>query len=119
MKMNIVNRIAECEREYETINNFKGLLTFQWLLSYKNPSWSKKEITRWVKEMEETRVAFWGNPTPIRKEEQRNPTPIRSTQLATVARCLGNQIIGVGARVRSILLRYAMTVMMRQVRMER
>jgi hypothetical protein len=77
MKMNIISRIVECEREYETLNeNFKGLLTFQWLLSYKNPSWSKEEITCWVNEMEENRAATtrwretWSNPTPIRNRQR-------------------------------------------------
>jgi hypothetical protein len=70
MKMNIISRIVECEREYETLNeNFKGLLTFQWFLSYKNPSWNKEEITCWVNEMEENRATFWRNPMPIRREE--------------------------------------------------
>jgi hypothetical protein len=64
------------EREYETINNFKGLITFQWFLSYKNPSWNKKKIAHWLKERKEIRAAIWGNPTLIR-----NPTPIRSMQL--------------------------------------
>jgi hypothetical protein len=64
--MDIVNMIEECEREYETINNFKGLITFQWFLSYKNPSWRKKKIAHWIKEREEIRATFWGNPTPIR-----------------------------------------------------
>jgi hypothetical protein len=75
-KMEIVNRIEECEREYETLNNFKGIITFQWFLSYKNPSWNKKNIAHWLKKREEIRAALWGNPMPIR-----NPTPIRSTQL--------------------------------------
>jgi hypothetical protein len=47
------------------------------------------------------------------------PHPLGARSFATVARCLGNQIIGVGVRVRSILLRYAMIVMMRHVRMDR
>jgi hypothetical protein len=74
--MDIVNRIEECEREYETINIFKGLITFQWFLSYKNPSWSKTKIACWFKEREEIRATFQRTPTPIR-----NPTPIRSTLL--------------------------------------
>jgi hypothetical protein len=80
MNMDIVNRIEECASEYETINNFRGLLTFQWFLSYKNPSWNKKKIAGWLKAREEIRAAFGRNPTPIRREKQRNPTPIRSTQ---------------------------------------
>jgi hypothetical protein len=79
--MDILIRIEECEREYKTINNFKGLITFQWFLSYKNPSWSKKKIAGGLKEIEEIRSTFGWNTTPTRKEAQRNPTPIRSTQL--------------------------------------
>jgi hypothetical protein len=75
-EMDIVNRIEECEREYETLNNFKGIITSQWFLSYKNPSWNKKKIARWLKKREEIRATLWGNPMPIR-----NPTPIRSMQL--------------------------------------
>jgi hypothetical protein len=56
MNMDIVNRIEECAKEYQTINNFRGLLTFQWFLSYKNPSWSKKKIASWVKVREEIRM---------------------------------------------------------------
>jgi hypothetical protein len=80
-KMDILIRIEECEREYKTINNFKGLITFQWFLSYKNPSWSKKKIAGGLKEIEEIRAAFGWNTTPTRREKQRNPTPSRSTQL--------------------------------------
>jgi hypothetical protein len=47
------------------------------------------------------------------------PHPLGARNFATVARCLGNLIIGVGVRVRSILLRYERTVMMRHVRMDR
>jgi hypothetical protein len=78
--MDILMRIEECEREYKTINNFKGLITFQWFLSYKNPSWSKKKIAGGLKEIEEIRAAFGWNTTPTRREKQRNPTPSRSTQ---------------------------------------
>jgi hypothetical protein len=37
------------------------------------------------------------------------PHPLGAHNFATVARCLGNQIIGVGVRVRSILLRCTMS----------
>jgi hypothetical protein len=47
--MDVLIRIEECEREYKTINNFKGLITFQSFLSYKNPSWSKKKIANGLK----------------------------------------------------------------------
>jgi hypothetical protein len=76
MEMNIISRVVQCQKEYENLNeNFKGLLTFQWFLSYKNPSWSKKEIEYRVNEMKENRalIARW-------KEDQRDPTPIRSPQ---------------------------------------
>jgi hypothetical protein len=46
------------------------------------------------------------------------PHPLRARRFATVARCLGNQNRDVGVRVRSILLRYAMTVMRTHVRMD-
>jgi hypothetical protein len=78
--MDIIMRIVECEREYKTINNFKGLITFQRFLSYKNPSWNKKKIAGWLKAWEEIRAAFGLNPTPSRRKKQRNPTPSRSTQ---------------------------------------
>ena len=73
-------RIEECEREYKTINNFKGLITFQWFLSYKNTSWSKKKIAGGLKAIEEIREAFGWNTTPTRMEKQRKPTPSGSTQ---------------------------------------
>jgi hypothetical protein len=53
------------------------------------------------------------------RKNRETPHPLGAHNFATVARCLGNQIIGVGVRIRSILLRYTMTVMMRCVRMER
>jgi hypothetical protein len=67
MNMDIVNRIEERASEYETINNCRGLLTFQWFLSYKNPSWNKKKIASWLKAREEIRESFGRNPTPIRR----------------------------------------------------
>jgi hypothetical protein len=78
--MDILMRIEECEREYKTNNNFKGPITFERFLSYKNPSWNKKKIAGWLKAWEEIRAALGLNHTPIRREKQRNPTPIRSTQ---------------------------------------
>jgi hypothetical protein len=78
--MDVLIRIEECEREYKTINNFKGLITFQSFLSYKNPSWSKKKIANGLKGIEEIRAALGLNPTPSRREKHRNPTPNRSTQ---------------------------------------
>jgi hypothetical protein len=47
------------------------------------------------------------------------PHPLGARNFSTVARCLGNLIIGVAVRVRSILLRYERIVMMRHVRMDR
>ena len=41
------------------------------------------------------------------------PHPLVEGNVATVARCLGNQIIGVGVRTKSTLLRCTMTMMMR------
>jgi hypothetical protein len=79
--MDVLIRIEECEREYKTINNFKGLITFQSFLSYKNPSWSKKKIANGLKGIEEIREALGWNTMPTRREKQRNPTPSRSTQL--------------------------------------
>ena len=67
--MDILIRIEECEREYKTINNFKGLITFQWFLSYKNPSWNKKKIARCLKKREEIRETLWGNPKPSRSTQ--------------------------------------------------
>jgi hypothetical protein len=78
--MDVLIRIEECEREYKTINNFKGLITFQSFLSYKNPSWSKKKIANGLKGIEEIRAALGLNPTPSRREKHRNPTPNRSMQ---------------------------------------
>jgi hypothetical protein len=78
--MDILIKIEECEREYKTINNFKGLITFQWFLSYKNPSWSKKKFAGGLKAIEEIRESFGWNTTPTRREKQRNPTPSRITQ---------------------------------------
>jgi hypothetical protein len=78
--MDIIMRIEECEREYKTIINFKGLITFQWFLSYKNPSWNKNKIAGWLKSWEEIRAAFGLNPMPSRRQKQRIPTPSRSTQ---------------------------------------
>jgi hypothetical protein len=69
--------IVDCDREYQTLNeNLRGLMTFHHFVSYKNPSWSKDEVTHWVGIAEENKAmtARW-------KEAQRNPTPIRSMQL--------------------------------------
>jgi hypothetical protein len=53
------------------------------------------------------------------RKNRKNPHPLGAHNFATVARCLGNQIIGVGVMMKNILLRYAITVMTRHVRMER
>jgi hypothetical protein len=60
-----------------------------------------------------------GIPCPLRGKNRETPHPVGACNVATVARCLGNLIIGVGVRVRSILLRYERTVMMRHVKMDR
>jgi hypothetical protein len=68
--------IVDCDEEYQTLNeNLRGLMTFHHFVSYKNPSWSKDEVTHWVGIAEENRAmsARW-------MEEQRNPTPSRNTQ---------------------------------------
>jgi hypothetical protein len=45
------------EREYQIINEIlKELITFQQFVSFKNPSWSKDEVTHWVGVAEETRA---------------------------------------------------------------
>jgi hypothetical protein len=46
-------------------------------------------------------------------KNRETPCPLGAHNFATVARLLGNQIIGVGVRIRSTLLRHTMTVMMR------
>jgi hypothetical protein len=61
------------------------------IVSIKNPRWSKDEITQWVKRME--KINYWFNiekegkevdpslPSSIWKEEQIEPTPIRSREI--------------------------------------
>jgi hypothetical protein len=69
--------IVDCEREYQTLNEIlMDLVTSHQFVSFKNPSWSKYEVTHWVDATEEnrSRAARW-------KEEQIIPTPIRSRQL--------------------------------------
>jgi hypothetical protein len=99
-----------CEWDYYNLcESTRALVTFHQYLSMENCRWSADEVKFWGNQTKEFRAsaASW-------RETQSNPTPNRSTQL--IARCLGNQIISVG--VRSMLWRYAMTVMMRHVRME-
>jgi hypothetical protein len=75
--LDFTRRIVDCDGEYQTLNeNLRGLMTFHHFVSYKNPSWSKYEVTHWVGMVEENRamIARW-------KETQRNPPPIRSMQL--------------------------------------
>jgi hypothetical protein len=74
--LDFTREIVECEREYQTLNEIlRDLVTFHHFVSYKNPSWSKDEVTHWVGMAKENRAmsARW-------LEEQRNPTPNRSTQ---------------------------------------
>jgi hypothetical protein len=107
--------IVDCEREYQTLNEIlKELITFQQFVSYKNPSWSKDEVTHWVNIAEEKRAKKLDG-----GKNRVTPHPLGAGNFATVAKCLGNQIIDVGVKVRSTLLRCTMTVMMRCVRMQR
>jgi hypothetical protein len=81
--LDFTREIIECDKEYQTLNEIlKDLVTFHHFVSYKNPSWSKDEVTHWVGMAEENRAmtARW-------KEAQRNPHP---HNLATVARGRGN-----------------------------
>jgi hypothetical protein len=50
---------------------------------------------------------------PLGGKNRETPHPVGACNVATVARCLGNLIIGVGVRVRSISLMYTMIMMMR------
>jgi hypothetical protein len=54
----------------------KALITFPQYATYRNPHWSKEDILHGIIVAEEKRAA-----TTRWLEEQRNPTPIRSTQL--------------------------------------
>jgi hypothetical protein len=68
---------VSCEIEYHAFCERLGpLITLQKFISMKNPSWSKDEVTYWtsIAEGGRARETIW-------KEAQRNPTPIRSTQL--------------------------------------
>jgi hypothetical protein len=68
---------VSCEIEYHALCERLGpLITLQKFISMKNPSWSEDEVTYW------TSIAEGGRARATRwKEAQRNPTPIRSTQL--------------------------------------
>jgi hypothetical protein len=49
--------IVDCEREYQTLNEIlRKLITFQQFVSFKNPSWSKDEVTHWVNIAEKNRA---------------------------------------------------------------
>ena len=68
--------IVYCEREYQTLNELLRIIKiFHQFVSFKNPSWSKDEVTHWVNIAEENRAAAarW-------REAQINPTTIRSRQ---------------------------------------
>jgi hypothetical protein len=68
---------VSCEIEYHALYERLGpLITPQKFISMKNPSWSKDEVTYWTSIVEggRARETRW-------KEAQRNPTPIRSTQI--------------------------------------
>ena len=65
------------EIEYHALCERLGpLIMLQKFISMKNPSWSKDEVIYWtiIAEGGRARATIW-------KEAQRNPTPIRSTQL--------------------------------------
>jgi hypothetical protein len=68
---------VSCEIEYHALCERLGpLITLQKFISMKNPSWSEDEVTYW------TSITEGGRAKATRwKEAQRNPTPIRSTQL--------------------------------------
>jgi hypothetical protein len=72
-----VGIVVSCEIEYHALCERLGpLITLQKFISMKNPSWSEDEVTYW------TSIAEGGRARATRwKEAQRNPTPIRSTQL--------------------------------------
>jgi hypothetical protein len=75
--IDFVREAVSCEREYHALCERLGpLITLQKFISMKNPSWSEDEVTYWTSIVEgnRARAARW-------REAQRNPTPIRSTQL--------------------------------------
>jgi hypothetical protein len=75
--IDFVGIAVSCEIEYHALCERLGpLITLQKFISMKNPSWSEDEVTYW------TSIAEGGRARATRwKEAQRNPTPIRSTQL--------------------------------------
>jgi hypothetical protein len=75
--IDFVGIAVSCEIEYHALCERLGpLITLQKFISMKNPSWSEDEVTYW------TSIAEGGRARETRwKEAQRNPTPIRSTQL--------------------------------------
>jgi hypothetical protein len=47
--LDFTREIVDYDREYQTLNKIlRDLVTFHHFVSYKNPSWSKDEVTRWV-----------------------------------------------------------------------
>ena len=75
----VTGKIVDYEREYKTLDKLygiRGMITFHRFVSYKKPSGSEDKVTHWIDVVEEKRAreARW-------REEQRNPTPIRSRQL--------------------------------------
>jgi hypothetical protein len=65
------------------------------------------------KESRKLEKPLGGIPHPLGGKNKETPHPVGACNFSIVARYLGNEIIGVGVRVRSILLRYTMIVMMR------
>jgi hypothetical protein len=75
--IDFVGIAVSCEIEYHALCERLGpLIMLQKFISMKNPSWSEDEVTYWtiIVEGGRARETRW-------KEAQRNPTPIRSTQL--------------------------------------
>jgi hypothetical protein len=75
--IDFVGIAVSCEIEYHALCERLGpLIMLQKFISMKNPSWSEDEVTYW------TSIVEGGRAKETRwKEAQRNPTPIRSTQL--------------------------------------
>jgi hypothetical protein len=107
--IDFVREAVSCEREYHALCERLGpLITLQKFISMKNPSWSEDEVTYWTNIVEGNRARELDG-----GKHKETLHPLGAHNFAIVARCLGNQIIGVGVMVRSISLRCTMTTMMR------
>jgi hypothetical protein len=89
--------IQYCSLRKEEI---RAHITFPQYVAWRNPRWSEDEILLGII------IRGKESQRPRRWEEQRTPHPLGAHNFATVARLLGNQIIGVGVRIRSTLLRH-------------